>query len=127
MENENKNMPKVLLVDDDDFLLDMYSSKFKSSGFDVEIARSSSEAVEYINKGVVPGIILLDVVMPGMSGFEFLEKMGKEKLSASKVFILSNLGQKEEIERARKLGVVDFIVKASFTPSEVVEKVKSMI
>lgn len=127
MGNEKKTI-KILLVDDDEFLLDMYSSKFKSSGFEVEIAKGGDEALERIKEGPVPDVILLDIIMPRMSGFELLEKINKEKISDTcKIFVLSNLGQKDEIERAKELGAVDFIVKASFTPSEVVDKIKSMV
>lgn len=118
----------VFLIDDDQFLLEMYAVKFKSSGFEVEIASDSESALVKLRSGYLPDIVLLDVVMPKMSGFELLELLRKENLVANaKIIILSNLGQKEDIEKGKSLGVDDYVVKASFTPTEVVEKIKTLI
>ena|SRR3989338_3917701 len=125
---KNKNK-KVLLIDDDLFLLDMYSLKFKESGFDLEIAQNGEEALAKLeNKEYLPRVILLDLLMPSMDGVSFL-KIIKEKNIAEgvKVIALSNLSQKDEIERVIGLGAADFIVKAHHTPSEVVEKVKRLL
>ena len=114
---------KILIVDDDVFLLEMYATKFKEEGFDVEIAQGAKEALDKIRGGVYPDVVLLDVVMPGMDGCEALEITRKETLSPrSKIIILSNLGQKENIDKGKDLGVTDYVVKAYFTPSEVVKK-----
>ncbi|MBU1091706.1 response regulator [Patescibacteria group bacterium] len=126
MEKDNKNF-KVFLVDDDEFLLDMYASKFKMSGFDVEIARNGKEALSKLKEGLSPDVILLDIVMPEISGFEFLETLKEEKIPMPMVVVLSNLGQKSDIEKGKKLGASDYIIKASFTPSEVVQKVRSLL
>ena len=127
MKEEGKNFT-VFLVDDDEFLLDMYALKFKSSGFNVEIAYGGEEALTKIKKGLSPDVVLLDVVMPKLNGFEFLEMARKEKLlENSLVVILSNLGQKYEIAKGKSLGISDYIVKASFTPTEVVEKVSALL
>ena len=89
---------KILLVDDDEFLLNMYSVKFKETGYEVDIASSGDEALEKIKRNPYP-VILLDVVMPGLDGFEVLSHMRKDGLAKdSVVIILSNLGQKEDIE-----------------------------
>jgi len=115
---------KILLVDDDEFLLDMYSTKFKEEGFDVDIASSGEEALTKLRKSSYP-IVLLDIVMPGLDGFEVLSRVKKENLAGNAVIIvLSNLGQKEDIERGLELGAKDYVVKAHFTPREVVEKIK---
>ncbi len=118
---------KILIVDDDDFLLEMYAIKFKEAGFLVDIAKNGEEAITKISE-VNPDVVLLDVVMPKMDGFEVLRTI-KEKnmISQTPVILLSNLGQKEDIERGLKLGARDYIVKAQFTPSEVVAKVKSFL
>ena len=101
MKEEGKNFT-VFLVDDDEFLLDMYALKFKSSGFNVEIAYGGEEALTKIKKGLSPDVVLLDVVMPKLNGFEFLEMARKEKLlENSLVVILSNLGQKDEIAKGK--------------------------
>ncbi|MFH1979050.1 MAG: response regulator [Patescibacteria group bacterium] len=124
----NNNKQTVFLVDDDEFLLDMYALKFKASGFNVEIAYGAEEAMTQLRQGLVPDVLLLDVVMPKTSGFEFLEMLKKENLLGnSLIIVLSNLGQKNDVEKGKKLGADDYIVKASFTPTEVVEKVKALL
>ena len=119
----DKQKHKILIVDDDVFLLDMYATKFKEEGFDVEIAQGGKEALDKIKEGFYPEVVLLDVVMPGMDGFEVLGTIRKDNLiPTSKIIILSNLGQKENIDKGKELGVTDYVVKAYFTPSEVVKK-----
>ncbi|MCF7835910.1 MAG: response regulator [Candidatus Marinimicrobia bacterium] len=125
--NQDEKKYSVFLVDDDDFLLDMYASKFKTFGFNVEIAHDGKEALVKLKGGLSPDIILLDIVMPEMSGFEFLEAIKEEGISIPKIVVLSNLGQKDDIEKGKKLGASDYIIKASFTPSEVVKKVESLL
>ena len=71
--NNVTNKHKILIIDDDEFLLDMYSTKFRETGFETEIAFNSSEALEKINQGFQPDIVLLDIIMPQMDGFAFLE------------------------------------------------------
>jgi|SRR3989344_7790704 len=118
---------KVLIADDDEFLLDMYVMKFRSAGFEVEIAQNGQEAIEKAQK-INPDAILLDVVMPKVDGFGVLRTLKKEKIAPSaSIFILSNLGQKEDTDRGLGLGAVDYIVKAHFTPSEVVARVQAVL
>lgn len=122
------NGKKVLIIDDDEFLLDMYVVKFRESGFDVEVASSGGDALDAIKKGFLPDAILLDLVMPGIDGFDFLKSMKTEKYASGiKIVILTNLGQKEDIDKGLKLGAVDYIVKAHHTPSEVVNKIKALL
>ena len=121
------NAKKVLIVDDDEFLLDMYVLKFKEAGFVVEVAQNGEEAIQKA-KQANPDAILLDVVMPKIDGFEALRTIKKENIAPNAaIFILSNLGQKEDTERGLGLGAVDYIVKAHFTPSEVVSKVGGVL
>lgn len=116
---------RILIIDDDPFILDMYVLKFKEQGFPVDTAASGKDALQKIKKSP-PDVILLDLVMPTMDGFEVLQEI--KKLSAPiKVILLTNLGQKEDVERGRTLGADDYIIKAHFTPSEVVEKVTSIL
>ena len=118
---------KVLIVDDDVFLLDMYSIKFKESGFSVEIAKNGEDPLAKA-KSLNPDIILLDIVMPKMDGFDVLREIKQNNIAPNAViFILTNLGQKEDVDRGLKLGANDYIVKAHFTPSEVVAKVRSFL
>lgn len=119
---------KIFIIDDDSFLLDMYALKFSQSNFDVTTALGSEPALEKLKEGFVPDLMLLDIVMPVMDGFEFIEKIKEEKLASGVTFIfLSNRGQPSDIARGESLGAAGYIVKASSTPSEVIEKVSSII
>ncbi len=119
---------KVLIVDDDKFLLDMYTIKFTENNFDVVAALGSVEALTKIKDGINPDVALLDVVMPAMDGFELLETIKRDKLAPhAKVIILSNLGQQSDIDKGNTLGADGYIVKANATPSEVVARVKEII
>lgn len=119
---------KIFIVDDDSFLLDMYALKFSQGGFEVTTALGALPALEKLRAGYVPEVMLLDIVMPVMDGFEFLEKMKEEKLAQDAIHIvLSNRGQESDIKRGQELGVVGYIVKASTTPSEVITQVSDII
>jgi len=121
MEN---TQPKVLIVDDDKFLLNMYSIKFSKNGFLVDSAVSGDEALKKIREGYEPNIILLDIVMPGMDGFDVLEAIKKEGIAQKAlVIMLTNQGQLADIEKAKSYGVGGYIIKATTIPSEVVEEV----
>lgn len=127
MEKTDKQK-KVLIVDDDKFLLDMYSVKFREDGFAVEVGSGGEDGLNKLRAGLTPDVIVLDIVMPGIDGFQFLEIFKKEKLGgSSRVVVLSNQGQPEEIKRARDMGADAYIVKASAIPSEVLEQVKKAI
>ncbi len=120
---DSKKM-KVLLVDDDRFLLDMYSLKFKKSDIDIETSSSSSDALEKMKNGNYD-VVLLDIIMPGMDGIELLKKVREEKLVPnSKIVMLTN--QADDVDKAKALGVDGYIIKATTIPSEVVEQVVSI-
>jgi CheY-like chemotaxis protein len=118
-------MMKLLLVDDDGFLRDMYALKFSESGHEVEVADSPSKALSLLARKSDFDIILLDMIMPGMTGVELMQAIRAEfpDLSA-KYVVLSNQGQDEDIEAAKKAGAVGYIIKAKSIPSEVVKKVE---
>ena len=119
---------KILIVDDDSFLLDMYALKFSQNNFEVHTAMNGVEAVEKIKKGLQPEVLLLDVIMPEMDGFEMLEKINAEKLSPlSTKIILSNKSQQADIDRGNGLGVSGYIVKANSTPVEVINQVAAIL
>ena len=127
MPKEKKNHD-VLVIDDDAFLLDMYALKFSQKNFEVTSAPGTLQALEKLHSGYVPEIIVVDLVMPAMNGFEFLEVVKKEGLAPDAlIIILSNLGQQEDIDRGLALGASGYIIKASATPSEVVQKVLETI
>ena len=126
--NSSESKQKVFIVDDDKFLLDMYALKFNEVGFAVCAVGSGIDAIDKLRDGFVPDIILLDIVMPGMDGFELLKNIKDKNLAPSaKIIILSNIGQESDILRGKKLGANGYIVKASVTPTEVVEKVKDVL
>lgn len=113
---------KIFLVDDDRFLLDMYTVKFQKNGLDVETATGSNAALARLREGYMPDIILLDIIMPTMDGLALLEMIRAEKLaSESTIIMLTN--QADDEEKAEKLGIDGFIIKAMTIPSEVVAKV----
>jgi len=118
---------KILLIEDDPFLVSMYSTKFELERFEVVSAENGEKGYEMATKES-PDIILLDILLPEMNGFEVLEKLKKHK-TASKipVILLTNLNQKNEIERGLSLGADDYLIKAHFMPSEVVDKIKRVI
>ena len=128
MADETTSGPKVFVIDDDAFLLDMYALKFAQKNFAVTTSGGTLEALEKLRAGFVPEIIVVDLVMPAMDGFEFLETVKNELLAqGALVIILSNLGQQEDIDRGLALGAAGYIIKASATPSEVVEKVQEVL
>ena len=115
---------KVLIVDDDEFLLNMYSVKFTKNGLDVLTSTSSDDTIQKLRDGLVPDAMLLDIVMPGTDGFGLLERIRKENLAPKSVVIfLTNQSQSVDIDRAKSLGVQGYIVKASTIPSEVYNEV----
>ena len=119
---------KILIVDDDTFLLDMYALNFSTAGFDVSTALGAMPALEKLHSGYVPEIIVTDIVMPVMDGFEMLEKIKAEALAPKAVkVILSNRGQDSDMKRGGELGVSGYIVKASTTPAEVIQQVSQIV
>jgi putative two-component system response regulator len=116
---------KVLIVDDDKFLLNMYSIKFSKANFEVNSATNGEEVFSKIKDGYMPDIILLDIVMPGMDGFEVLDKLKKSNVAPNALIImLTNQGQLSDIEKAKSFGIGGYIIKATTIPSEVVEEVQ---
>ena len=111
----------VLLIDDDEFLRDMYARKFREHDVSVEALGSAREALEKLRAGSMPDIIVFDIVMPGVDGFALLETLKKEGLGAQAVKVaLTNQSSDEDAERAKALGAKAFLVKAELTPSEVI-------
>ncbi len=129
-ENNLKNMSaqgkkyQLLMMEDDKFLLNMYSIKFEKLGFEVTPALTGAEALRKIQEGYIPNIMLCDLVMPGMSGLEFLETIRRDKLvPKAVVVVLSNQSDSPDIAKAMSLGAHGYIVKATKIPSEVVAEV----
>lgn len=115
---------KVLLIEDDIFLSSMYITKFKLEGFEAILGNNGEEGLA-LAKAEIPDIILLDIMMPKMNGFDVLENLKKDsRLKNIPIVMLSNLSQKDEIERCLSMGADDYLIKAHFMPSEVVAKIK---
>ncbi len=126
MNKINKNL--ILLVDDDKFLLDMYSTKFIEDGNEVEVSLKGQNALDRLRKGLKASVILLDIVMPNIDGFTLLETIKKEKLGDNPtVIMLTNQGEQTDIEKAKKLGADGYIIKASSIPSEVLERINKIV
>lgn len=127
MTDERK--PKVLMLDDERFLLEIYKLKFENSGFAVSAFYSADDALDALQKGYDPDVILFDITMPdGMSGYEFLDRVRKEKLSPHSVKIaLTNEGQDGEIARTAELGADAHLLKANFTPAELAGAVAAIL
>ncbi len=123
----NDSGKKIFIIDDDKFLLDMYSLKFNKAGYDVKTADSTEEALKTIRDGYEPEIVLCDIVMPGLDGLDMVGAIRKEKLiSKSVIIMLTNQGASEDIAKAQKLSVDGYIVKATTIPSEVLTEVEKI-
>jgi len=142
-------MKSILLVEDDPFLIDIYTTKLKESGFSIEIATSGEEGLKKLREKKFD-LLVLDIVLPKIDGWEILEKIkdqaserseGEEEdevlfaqqraksknLKGLKIIILSNLGQKEEVEKGLRLGAEKYLIKAHYTPNEVVEEINKVL
>jgi len=125
--HHSMNGIKILLVEDDPSLAEMYSMKFQAEGYTILTALNGEEGLE---KALAesPALVLLDVMMPKMDGFAVLTELKKDlKTKDIPVVLLSNLGQKADMEKGKQLGAVDYIVKASLTPAELFDKAMTFI
>ena len=123
---ENKDI-KILLVEDDNFLVEMYTTKFELEGFQVVSAEDGVKGIE-MAKSEKPDIILLDILMPRLDGFGVLDELKKDsQLKDIPVILLTNLGQKEDIKKGFEKGAAGYLIKAHFMPSEVVDKIKKIL
>jgi len=120
-------MAKILIIEDDKFLRELIARKLTDENYEVEEAVDGEEGIKKV-KTTKSDLILLDLILPGIDGFEVLSKIKEDSSLASiPVIILSNLGQREDVEKGLKLGAVDYLVKAHFTPNEIIEKVKTAL
>lgn len=121
------NKSKIVIIEDDTFLGEMYVTKFELEGYKMFLANNGEDGLKLIKKEK-PDLILLDIIMPKMNGFEVLESLKSDKnLKSIPVILLTNLGQKEDIDKGLELGAVDYLIKAHFVPSEVIQKVKDIL
>ena len=114
----------ILVVEDDKFLRELIVQKLIREGYEVKEATDGEQGIKKI-KEEKPDLVLLDLILPGIDGFEVLSKMKEDSgVSSIPVIVLSNLGQKEDVEKGLSLGAVDYLIKAHFTPGEIIEKIK---
>jgi len=118
---------KILIIEDDRYISKMYQLKLSLEGYEVQVAENGREGVDKV-KEFMPDIILLDILMPELDGFEVLKIVkGDDATKDIPVLIMSNLGQEDHVDKGMKLGAIGYIVKSQYTPSKVVEKIKSVI
>ena len=118
---------RILIIEDDKFLRELIIKKLNNEGYGALGAVDGEEGLEKVKKES-PDLILLDLILPGIDGFEVLSKIKEDvALSSIPVIILSNLGQREEVEKGLKMGAVDYMIKAHFTPGEITEKIKTVL
>ncbi|MDZ7744159.1 MAG: response regulator [Candidatus Saccharibacteria bacterium] len=120
-------MAKILVVEDDKFLTSAYRAKLTKAGFETDTASDGEEAIEKL-KTSVPDIMLLDLVMPRKDGFAVLKEVrGQDNLKDLPIIVTSNLGQKEDMDKAKSLGATDYIIKSDMTMESLVDKVNSLL
>ena len=117
----------ILIIEDDKFLRELIVQKLVKEGCNTSEAIDGEEGIKKV-KEEKPDLVLLDLILPGIDGFEVLSKMKEDPaLAQIPVIILSNLGQKDDVEKGLKLGAVDYLIKAHFTPGEIIDKVKNAL
>lgn len=120
-------MPKILIIEDDKFLRDLMGKKLENENYGVVMAEDGEKGLEKM-RVEKPDLVLLDLILPGIDGFEVLANIKKDTAIASvPVVILSNLGQKDDIEKGFKMGAAEFLIKAYYTPGEIIEKIKQIL
>lgn len=120
-------MTKIMLVEDDIALRDIYSARFQAEGYEVVVASDGEQALQLAVKEK-PNLILLDIMMPKISGFDVLDILRTNpETKNTKIVVMSALSQTADIEKGKNLGADEYLVKSQVTLSEVVEKVKSIL
>lgn len=117
---------KILIIEDEIILSDLLAKKLKGLGFEVAQAFDGLEGIKML-KEFNPNLLLLDIVMPKLDGFQVMKKIKEENLHPIPIIIISNSGQKVELDKAKEMGASDFIIKAEINPEEVVEKVNKLL
>lgn len=115
---------KILVIEDDDFLRGLFTTKLKKAGYQATGAPAAERGLELMRL-LKPDLILLDLMLPGMSGFEFLSERNAREGESIKTIVLSNLGSKNDVDHAMGLGAVDYMIKANFTLDGILERVAS--
>lgn len=117
----------ILFVEDDPFLVDIYKKKLGEAGYDVILAENGQSALKTIETTAVD-LLILDIVMPKVDGWETLRQFkAHPKLKNSKIMIFSNLGGKAEVAKGLQMGADKYLIKANYTPSQVIDEVKKLL
>ncbi len=120
-------LKKILLAEDDEFLSSLLKNRLQREGFEVQLARTGPETTELLKTGK-PDLLLLDIILPGKLGFEIMEEVKKDpRLSKVPVMIMSNLGQDEDIKRAKSLGAIEYFVKARVMIDDLIKRITSFL
>jgi len=118
---------KILIIEDDKFLRELIGQRLVKEGYEIFEAEDGQTGIKNV-KEIRPDLVLLDLLLPGINGFEVLARIKQNpSLSQIPVIILSNLGQKNDIEKGLKMGARDYLIKAHFTPAQIVEKIKNIL
>lgn len=118
---------RILVVEDDNFIAKSYKRKLEEEGFDVVIAGNGAEAIELLKNNSPVDLIILDLIMPVMDGFQFLERIKSEQMQVPDILILTNLNEGEAKDRAGELGVGTYLVKANISLKELLEKIRGAL
>lgn len=128
-EGSQKLNKTILLIEDDEFLREICVKKLIKEGFDVSVAVDGEQAIKELDK-IEPDLILLDIILPTMNGYEVLQKIKVHKnikIRQVPIIVLSNLGQENDIKKAMDMGATDYLIKAHFTTEEITDKVKKVL
>ncbi|MCK5096447.1 MAG: response regulator [Candidatus Pacebacteria bacterium] len=117
---------KVLIVEDDDFLRGLLAHNMSNVGYSVKAVRNVEEGFNFMRR-TIPDIILLDLVLPGMNGFDFLQEVKQKRKLSMPIIVLSNLGSRDDIDTAKSLGAMDFMIKANVAPAQIIDKVNEIL
>ncbi len=124
--SQNNNSKHVILVEDDDFLRGLLTHSMQDAGFNVRSAPDAETAFNFLSRQL-PNIVLLDLILPGMNGFDFMQTLQQKNMMTFPVLVLSNLGSVDDINLAKKLGAIDFLIKANVTPGQIIVRVNQIL
>ena len=119
-------MQRILVVEDEQMLAKIIGMKLEEDGYEVTHAYDGQAAYDAMSVQPLPDLVLLDVLLPKMTGFDVLTKLHAENLPIPRVIVFSNFAQAADVEQAKQLGAIDYIVKAAFSPAEILLKIKEV-
>ena len=126
MSEKTLGAKKILVVEDDTFLLGLISGKLIASGYIALTATDGDQAIKTL-EDETPDLVILDLVLPSTDGYEVLDKIKNSSKMAIPVFVFSNLSEEKDILKAKNMGAAEYMVKSSFTLDELMDKIKKLI